>query len=419
MSKPLKINPRNTIAEPTGPLFLCALDKVRYELPIFLFFLVFYPVQHFDIDYDVYSSLLAFDYRIGFAPRLLIGSLMSLFTDYKSIAFMHTFYIIFFLLSALLFAFVAGRLIRGVSGKTREITVIFILLFLAVPYSFTALYPRSVSVDRFMIVFTLLSLILISKKGFKWLVPLLLAMGLATYAGFAFMYMPAIAIVLLYETYKEKPSAGGKVLFLLSFLVMAVFSAYFLLYDGVKTYTDVDSLLAYATSKTDLFYSNFFRAAVEGFLLTTPEDFFLNDVVPLDGYKGFYHEFTSTLFLLPLYTIFFLVWQRSIKSSQNKVEKFIFILCLLAPVARLPMFIVSTNYFRSRIALVIVQFFLVLYFIHRKNQTVTEVVKRIGLFFTNHVFLLLIMIAYYALHFLALDTGSIYSKIINAMVGTP
>lgn len=415
MSKPLKTNPHNT-AEPAKSPFWRALDKVRYELPVFLFFLVFYPPQHLAVTYDIYCALHVFDYRIGFAPRLFIGSLMSLFTDYKSEAFMDTFYIVVFLMEALLFAFIAGRIIRGADKDTKDIAVIFVLFFLAVPYSLATLYPRLLSLDRFMVLYTLLSLILITKKGFKWFVPLLLAIGLATYTGFAFTYMPAVAIVLLYETYKEKPSVGGKILFVLSFAVMAVFSAYFFLFDGLNRYSNVEELVAWATGKTDLISVEYFRTVVETLLLITPSDFFWDATVPLEGYKGFVHEFTSTIFLLPLYTTFFVIWRNSIKSSKDKFEKFIFTLCLLAPIARFPMFILSTNFFRGRISVVVVQFFLIFYFIHNKNKTVTNSMKKVGGFFADHSLLLLLMIAYFALPFLTLQTGEFWSKILGDVV---
>ena len=329
---------------------------------------------------------------------------------------MNRFFIIVSLISALLFAFVAGRIIRGVREDVREITVIFILLFLAVPYSLASLSPRSISLDRFLILYTFIAFIFISKKGSKWFVPLLLVIGLATYTGFAFMYMPAIALVLLYETYKEKPSAGGNILCILSFLVMAVFSVYFLLFDGLKSYSTVDDLVALAASKTDLMYTDYFRDIVAAMLLKTPSYYLKDATLPLLGYKNFFSEFTSAVFLLPLYAIFFIIWQKSIKSSKNKFEKFIFILCLLAPIARLPMFILSTTYLRGRISVVVVQFFLVLYFIHNKNQTVTASVKKVGCFFADHSLLLLLLIAYFAVPFLTLQTGEFWSKILSDVV---
>ena len=76
-------------------LFFRLLDSVKYELPVLAVLLIIYAFQHDFYTGDIYNIAHIYDYRIGFAPRLFIGSLMTLFTDYKSIAFINSFLIFF------------------------------------------------------------------------------------------------------------------------------------------------------------------------------------------------------------------------------------------------------------------------------------------------------------------------------------
>lgn len=376
--------------------FFRLLDKIKYELPILAVLLMFYAFQHDFFTGDIYNILHIYDYRIGFAPRLFIGSLMSLFTDYKSSVFINKFFNVFCIASIFLFSYVAGRVIRKSDDKVRNTAIIFILLFLAVPYSRTVFYPRLLSLDRFLVVFTLLALIVISKKGFRWFVPVLIIMSLATYHGYAFTYMPAVVILLVYEVYRNKNSKQSKALCIVGLLVMAIFSAYFFLHPGLNSFGSVEELIAYSLDKTDIrdYVGEFgVKWALSGFGVPPKELWSLS--VETGVLKGLDSEVKGMLNLLPLLLIFFLIWLNSIKKSEGKFEKLIYFLCMVAPLMRLPMLVLSQNYFRSRVSVVVVQFFLVFYFLYVKNPVVSESARKIGDFFRKNYWLFTIYVLYF------------------------
>jgi hypothetical protein len=417
MVKPLAQSPGGD-ASLAGKSFVAkGYEKVKYELPVFILLLMLFLPQNLRVTNDIYSTLHIFDYRIGFAPRLLIGSIMSLFTDYKSQAFMESFFSVVFIMEALLFAFVAGRIIRKAGLETRETTVFFVVLFFAVPYSLGVLYPRLLSLDRFLVLFTLLALMVLNKKGFKWIVPVLIAAGLATYHGFAFTYMPAIALLLIYEVIKNKKSAQSILLCAAGFVTMAVFSTYFFLFDGLDNFQTIDDLIAYAAGKTDLQFVGYFKEVAQNLLLISPSDFYWNLVVPAEGYKDLTREIIAMIYLSPLIAVLFSVWKNAVKASSKKAEKFVFVLCILAPVARFPMFILSTNYYRGRTSVIIVQFFLLFYFLHTQNPAVLSAVKKIGDFFKKNYLLFLAMVIYFAMPFLAYNTGELWSALTAVLAG--
>ena len=396
-------------------IFFRIFEKVKYELPIFCFLLIFYVPQYKKVADDIYSTLYIFDYRIGFAPKFFIGSVMSLFTDYKSQAFITVFFVIIFFAEAVLVAFVVGRIIRKANDETKEIITLLIGLFLAIPYSLSILYPRLLSIDRVNIIFTMLALILINKRIFKWSVPFLLFAALATYQNFAFMYMPVIAVLLIYEVYRNKCSKQSILLCVVSYLTMAGFSTYFYLFARINKTLNLQQLITMFLKKTDLPYN---KDLFDVFLLESPIGVFQKYAVPrFESYLlGFKSELISIVFLLPLIAIFFIIWENSIKNSSNKFEKFIFILCLLSPIARIPMFVLSNNFMRGRISVIVVQFFLVFYFIYTENQVVIESVRNVGEFFKRHFLVYLFMIAYFALSFLAFQTGELWSSIQSKLL---
>lgn len=383
-------------------LFFRAYENVKYELPILILLLTLSLQNKSDVaTSDVYTMLHIFDYRIGFAPRLFIGSIMSIFTNYKSVAFMNRFMTIFCIVTLVLFAVVAGQIVRKFDKNSRKVPIFFIIIFLAIPYSRLVLYPGSIiSVDRFLVVFTLMALIAMDKPIIKWSVPILIFMGLATYHGFAFMHMPAIALLLLYMILHNKRSKENIALFIISFVTMAVFSAYFFLYQGIEMFKNVDELLAYASDKTDLsdYLRGFdIREILDAFLLGGSKDFF-QDYRVVAGWEwtGLKLELIGIIYLMPLFVIFFMIWKNSIKTSLDKSDKIIYLLCILAPLARLPMFLFSSNYLRGRSSIVVVQFFLVFYFLYVGNEVVIESAKQVVGFFKRYPLLFLLMVVYFA-----------------------
>lgn len=410
MRKPAATANSGSVSSTDKFLFLKIFENIKFELPVFILLLIFYVTQKSKVTYDIYYVLYAFDYRIGFAPKLFIGSVMSLFTDYKSQAFMDTFFDSIFFAEAVLFAYIAGRLIRKASDETKEITIYLVALFLAIPYSLFVFYPRLVSIDRVNFLFTILALLLINKRIFKWAVPFLLFAALATYQNFTFMYFPVIAILLIYEIYRNNCSKQSIILCIVSYLTLAGFSTYFYLFARIKKTVNLEQLINIYSKKTDYPCD---KTLFDVFLIESPIGVFQKYAVPrfesyLHAFKG---ELVSIVYLIPLIIIFFLIWKNAIKNSTNKFEKFTLFLCLLSPIARLPMFILSNNYMRGRIPVIIVQFCLVFYFLYTGNQAVTKSVKHIGDFFKKNFLLCLLMIAYFALSFLAFRTGEIWATI--------
>lgn len=405
-------------------MLLRIYEKVKYELPILIFLLIVYVPQNISIIDDVYTAVHVFDYSIvGFAPRLFIGSLMSLFIGYKSLAAMSLFMDIVCIGALFLYTWTAGRLIRKASPETKEITVLLVVLFIALPYSLAALYPRLLSLDRYMVLIALFALMALNNRFAKWLVPVFIVAGLAVYHGFAFTYMPAVAVLLLYRIHQDNYTKRSIALCAAGFAVMAVFSAYFYLYTGVDSFANAEELAAYISDKTDIIAkltaakANPYADTVTMLLFKNPFEFWDRATLSNDITGDIITDLRAMSFMLPLFAIFFIVWKNAVKNASTRFEKFVFILCILAPLARTPMFVLSQNPFRCRISVVVIQFFLLFYFLYTENPAVLKALKTVGEFFKKNYLLFLTLVVYFAMAFLAFKTGAFWNTVRAALDG--
>ncbi len=387
-----------------------AFEKIQYELPLLIFILLL-GIPHMKELPDMYYTMHIFDYRIGFAPRIFIGSLMALFTDYKSLAFMNRFFTIVFLIEAVLLAFAAGGIIRRAKGEEKETVIYFIALFFAIPHTACLPYSETLSLDRFLVIITVLALMALRLRGFRWLVPLFIVAGLATYHGFAFMYMPVIALLLIYEALKDRNPPRSLILCIIGFITMAVFSAYFFLYSGVPGFNSVEDPIAWAADKTDMSITGHAVKVVRFYLCSSPLDHLEYTIEEEFVQRRIGPDLAAAALLLPMFACFWKIWITALKSVEKKAEKFIFLMCLLAPAARIPMYFLSSDYFRFWMPVVAAQFFFLFYFTVAQDGAVLKGLGEAGRFFRKNFMLFLAMLIFFAMTFLLSAKGQWWNSL--------
>lgn len=411
-------------SQPGGFNFFKTID---YEFYIFLILLILSlpifekirPTQQPDVYYHTHI----FDYGLGFAPRLFIGSLMSLFTQYKSATFMTAFMHASHLLSYMFYAFAAGRFIRKAEDDMREGAIYLVALFMALPFTFAAISFRSISLDHFTLFFTFLMLVFLNKPVIKWSIPVLVFMALATYQQYAFLFMPIVAILLLYELHNNAYSKKSILFSAVSFGTMAVFTSYFYLFSGIKIFGHRNDLLDFAANKSDLIFDDFSKDVLHEYFLTSPFEvlrFFSDadltwaETLKLDAVVN---DIPFVVYLIPMFIFFFAVWKNAFKTSDSKFEKLIFLLCLLAPTFRLPLLVLMTpDIFRAWRAIMVVQFLLLFYFLHNRNAALTASVVKIWSFMKEHYFLSLMLLVFYAMTYLAFTTSTSFGQFTAGFV---
>ena len=345
--------------------------------------------------HDGYASIFVPGFHFGFAPRLLPGAVLSLFTPFRGRKQLTVFFYVVLFLTFFLITWVAGRLIRSAGSDTKRMTIFFVALFLAGPYTNAFLFPRLFSPDRFIAALAVLSLVVLYKTKVRWLLPLILFAAQATHPMFTFAYMPLIALLLLYELYKNKFAKKEWLFVIVNYIVIIASTAWSYLFTGYKNVT-LEEFVAFAKSKTDIPVD---EEKYEGFFFLNPEKFFgyAKDIsLTTDALDA---ELRATVFLLPLIALFVFVWVNAYRRASSKFERFLFVMCLLVPIARLPLFLTTTETYRGRIAALVVQFALILYLLYRNNEAVRESVVKLGSLLRKNVLPMLLVVSYYAATF--------------------
>lgn len=379
--------------------FVTIWEKTKYELPVFLLLCVQLATQRTDVNTDAYRGLLVLDYGdAGFAPRLFIGSVLSLFMKNKSAQNLNAFLFALYIAAFVFVSLIAGALVRKTAGDSQKMTVFLLALFFASPFSAAVFLPRFFSLDRLQALFALFAMLLVNKRGFRWLVPAALFMALATHHSFGFMFMPAVAIAVLYETGKSGFKKNAVLFGAACFLTMAAVSAYFYLYDGSGTFADIDEMNRVILSKSDINNTN--ESIIQGYFLMSPAQL-------LESTKAYYlnrkmltrelwENLRAGVYLLPAAAVFYAIWIAALKEEKEKFGKFILWLCMLAPLARLPLIILSTDSFRGRSGWVFVQFCLLFYFIVHRHPAVSRAAEKVWAFFVRQPVFAVLIVSFYA-----------------------
>lgn len=390
-------------------------EQVKYELSVFFVMLALAVPQSMDFSSQAYSTLLALDYRVGFAPRIFMGSVLSIFTDFRGRRAINIFYIVMFLLAFLLIAWLAGRLIRSAEPAMKSTMIALIALFLALPYTAAFLYPQTYPPDRFLIYFTLLGLVVFDKPYVRWLLPLLLFAALATHHMFVFAYMPVFAVLLFYILVREGSRFKNLFFCFVNLGLTAMLSVYFYLFSGIKGIS-LEQLYDYAQARTDLSVDRSAESIFKGYFFLEPSLVFEYNTEHGPGVQNILdNELTAAIFLLPIIAFFVYLWVDALRKSVDRRNKLIFILCLLAPLARVPLFFVNTEVYRGRMAVLLVQFFLLFYFLYDKNTAVKASLEKVAGLLKNNLLPSLLLFAYYAAAFSTYNFGDSWTEFFTSL----
>lgn len=390
--------------------------KIRYELAIFALLIVQFIPQAQDFSDDAYASTYALDYwSIGFAPRILVGSVLSVFADFRGRLQLNIFFTIGFVFAIALVAVIGGHIIRTADGNMKRTVIFFAVLFLVGPYTNSFLFPRAFSPDRFLAVFTVLCFSVINKPRVRWLLPFFVFFALATHHMFTFMFMPALAILVFYEFQNKSFRKAEIPFFVFNAVVMVAGTAYFYLFSGLKRLS-FEEVLTLAASKTDIplredMFEGYFFLDAQNFSEHLFELAFSKDSV--------LGEIRATIFLLPLIALLVYLWIRALRLSESKSEKFVYALILFAlPIARIPLFFTTTEVYRGRVALLIAHFLFVFYFLYLRNPRVATAAKEISAFFFRHPMCMIFYIGYFGMAFSAYYFENFWIGLIRSMIGT-
>ncbi|MBQ3149986.1 MAG: hypothetical protein IJB86_01935 [Clostridia bacterium] len=332
--------------------------------------------------------------KLGIVSRSFIGNIIFTFTDFLSEKTLYTVILIFTCLMICMLSFLAGYVIKKLDGDLQQTARFTALLYLLLPTSVIFLF-KDINFGRFDLYQIILSMILsvvASKKGFHYLCPVIMAVGIMIHQVNIF-YMPFCVIALLLEIKKSGFKKSRIITTVISVVAVVSLFFYYQFYPKTLNFATAEEAAAFLQQFTDIEISS---SVLFGEYYSNVFELWRSYVWPIlrgDSIPDLLFVFP---FLIPVFVLFFVLWKGAFKKAEDSFSKFIFFLALISPLASLPQFILINDYGRWFAALFINQFFTLFYMLYRKENAVSESLLSIRDFFKKHTVALVMLIIWMA-----------------------
>jgi hypothetical protein len=349
----------------------------KYELLIFLFlFIQLLSTNNQDMDGHALSSYLL-SYRYGFASRMFIGTIVDLLLggSFVSVVFVYAFIFCATIFLCLFISVVLGHIIQKSENRLP-------LLLLSILYLSSSISPAAYFIqanfgrmDIYIFLFVLIIFSVIDKKIWRWSIPALCFVSIATHLVSVFFYMPLVFIIMVYKyIIKENKSKKERILLILTIVIIALSFLYFVIFSkSVLIFQTEDEFVNALKDKTN----------IESFGSSLHYDYFLSITDTFEFAKNYFNPITALikkfyciLQNLPLFLFFILFWKNCIIFEQKRCIKLIFWFSMLLPLISIPAFILFIDWGRWVIMLLTVQFMLVFFFLYMKETAVVYTAKK-------------------------------------------
>lgn len=323
---------------------------------------------------NYYYPLYAINYDCGYCSRLLIGTIFtSVFGENLGPD------IILKVLLCIYFGvcFALSVFINNYLKKTKYEAIGIYSLFIALLPSSLAFLRYLGTLDIFWMFFVPASMIAVSKKGWRWIVPFLCAVCLCIYDVFVSTYLPLMAIVIFYQ-FAKKPDVPNFIYVAVSAVIIGIATVYFLVIGDSTMKMTAEQMVEFARGNLDAQGRNFDElylrsvffwevpdvdsySGFSGYLRYNFERFTLND---LSGLKNtIYFLISNTLSSVP----FLYLTVKAFRKAETPLKKLVF-LCSLSPfIFMLGNLLLSTDTDRFSMHFFLVAVFLMLFFIREKD----------------------------------------------------
>ena len=357
-----------------------------------------YVVTFYFLSYDV----------MGLNPRLFIGSVFKIFAEYISTETLYRcIFIIHICLNGLV-ALVLGRVLRRSSEGKLNSLAIFLLLFLSSPFSLSFLFNNGNFgyLDLYFVIITVVMVVFIRNKYLKWLIPALCVIAEAINSGWFLLYMPAVAIILMYESYNNKYIKSSAALCIASFLTALISLIVFQFLPHRINFATPEDVVRFVQHRTD--YPLDSDIILTNFFLNVRTYFYDS----IQAVLSFALPYSICVLIMtsPLIVVFIALWLQAYKKAKDKFSKLIVLLCMASPIVAISLFF-NLDWDRWISAIFLVQFLLVFYFLDSDFPCVVEAAENIKLYFKKHMFLFVFIIGYMSLMVFSFGRVFLYSLI--------
>ncbi len=335
----------------------------------------------------LFHCLYVGDFSIGLSSRLLIGSLISLFTDTVTKQSIDITARIFLYISFILQSVFTALVVRRGIAEKNIFMLLLSVIFIVCPVTVCAYTLFFGVLDLFNYVIFIISVIVIvkGKSSVQFLVPVLSVIGLLIHYSYFLAFFPAVFVLSLYRTVNSEGAKIKTEAFSLGINSAVSVGGFFYLTLLAKNFLVMapEQMLEYVHSKTDstvMIYDNY--------LLYYLYDIFIGEQMPdavtsLSALINKNNELRSIgntiqylLFIALILVIFWFVSAILVKKEKGK-GRLPFIAACVMPLALVPELILSSDSWRWIASTSFCMFFVLFSFWIMKVPALTELLENI------------------------------------------
>ncbi len=335
---------------------------------------------------EYYMIHYLYTYDHGFVSRGFVGEVISWFANAVSNELMGAISLSFYALLILGASLCIGKALNKASDSKETFYPVLVLatVICILPMTFR-LYYSDMRLDKLTWAIALIATFFAcNKKTIFLAIPLCIIATLVN-PIFLFTSMILVSIILLQEFKSSGNSKKNGAICIIAYASMialgiwAVVSEKMLGFENAREMVDFYFSRYSGTNEIDYFkFENlwlvdFFRTPEE-LLSVMINDFGI-------AWSGFFNTGVTLLFVfVPMFVLLGIFWKNAMKKTDDKLQKFIFFLCMISPVAALPAIVLSWESAKLFGNNFVVQLSLLIYFIASKNEAVIKALKDVKIF---------------------------------------
>ncbi len=312
-----------------------------------IFFLLFvvtvlYSTYRCNYIFNNYYTPTAYqiNYSNGFISRGLVGTLLKMFfrnvTYKKIIGVVITSTMICFTTVSYLLQII----IKKMKNDKRIVVLCFLFVFNSVSFLYMFKNGQAGRYDYFLFLNAIITLIIINKNKYLWIVPIITLMSMLIHENYLFYYAPMICLLLCFNAYENKDKKSFKY-GLLNFIVLcAIF--FLIFFFGKNTgFNNYIEHTAYLQQYTDFEVSSVLVHDVYYWPLASIAKFVRTQMAPSYGIVNYTYAIVS--FGLYFFALLKIIFIPVYKKIHNKL---VYVLLILSCFATLVLFFIGSDYGR-------------------------------------------------------------------------
>ncbi len=334
----------------------------------------------------LFHCLYVGDLSIGLSSRLLIGSILSLFTDTITAEAINSFARIFLYISFILQSGFTAFVIRKALAEKNSLMLLLSAIFIVCPVTVCAYTLFFGVLDLYNYVIFIIAMIILvkGKSSLQFLVPLLSIIGLLIHYSYFFAFFPALFVLGLYRTVNSEGKQLKKEAAALSINSAVSVGGFFYLTIFAKNFLimNANEMLEYVHSKADssvLIYDDYLMYYLYDIFKGTQ---MTDTSSSLSALININNELRKTdgsvrylLFISLLLIIFWIISALLVKTEKGK-GRLPFIAACVMPLALVPELVLSSDTWRWIASTVFCLFFVLFAFYLIKAPALTELFER-------------------------------------------